>query len=97
MERLTQQGVVRGFGKGRQVPKRLYSLEDLRLNKIQPEQLLLPTDDTLGKIRAGFQVRAPAAPPQKGSCLDPAQLDRAHSRDGAAHLCWPAGRPASHG
>ena len=49
---------MRGFGKGRQVPKRLYSLEDLRLNKIEPGQLLLPTDDTLGQLRTGFQVSA---------------------------------------
>ena len=39
-----------------QVPKQLYSLEDLRMNKIQPEALLAPTDDTLGKIRTGLQV-----------------------------------------
>ena len=56
MDRLKQDGVVKGFGRGRQVPKRLYSLEDLRLNKIQPEELLAPSDDTLGRVRTGFQV-----------------------------------------
>jgi len=34
-----------------QVPKRIYSLEELRLNKIEAEKLLSPTDDTLGTVR----------------------------------------------
>ncbi len=34
-----------------QVPKRTYSLAELRLNKIQPEQFLAPSDSTLSGVR----------------------------------------------
>ena len=39
-----------------QVPKRAYTLQELRLNKIQPEQLLAPTDSTLSGVRNVLQV-----------------------------------------
>ena len=39
-----------------QVPKRSYTLEELRLNKIQAEQLLSPTDETLSGVRTGLQA-----------------------------------------
>jgi len=38
------------------VPKRSYTLEELRLNKIQAEQLLSPTDETLSGVRTGLQA-----------------------------------------
>ena len=40
-----------------QVPKRIYTLEELRLNQIEPENLLSPTDSTLSSVRTTLQVR----------------------------------------
>lgn len=34
-----------------QTPKRTYTLAELRLNKIQPEEFLAPTDSTLSGVR----------------------------------------------
>ena len=48
---LVQEGALRAYGKAQQVPKRPYSLEELRLNRIQPEQFLAPSDNTLGGVR----------------------------------------------
>ena len=53
---LKQGGVLRAFDGGRQVPKRSYTLEDLRLNKIEPQRLLSPTDNTLTGVRTALQV-----------------------------------------
>ena len=39
-----------------QIPKRIYSLEELRLNKIEAEKFLSPKDDTLGTVRTLVQV-----------------------------------------
>ena len=39
-----------------QIPKRSYTLEELRLNKIESEQLLSPTDDTLSGVRSSLQL-----------------------------------------
>lgn len=39
-----------------QVPKRAYSLEELRLNRIQPERFLAPRDNTLSGVRNLLQV-----------------------------------------
>lgn len=47
---LAEQGLL-SFGRAQQVPKRTYSLAELRLNKIQPEQFLAPTDSTLSGVR----------------------------------------------
>ncbi|KAL4423202.1 hypothetical protein ABPG77_000335 [Micractinium sp. CCAP 211/92] len=47
---LAEQGLL-SFGKAQQVPKRTYSLAELRLNKIQPEQFLAPSDSTLSGVR----------------------------------------------
>jgi hypothetical protein len=41
------------------VPKRIYSLEELRLNKIEPEKFLSPTDNTLNGVRNIIRVRLP--------------------------------------
>ena len=48
---LVEEGALRAYGKAQQVPKRTYSLEELRLNRIQPEQFLAPADNTLGGVR----------------------------------------------
>jgi hypothetical protein len=37
------------------VPKRAYTLEELRLNRIQPEQFLAPSDATLSGVRNVLQ------------------------------------------
>jgi hypothetical protein len=34
---------AQAFGRGLQVPKRIYSIDELRLNKVEPEKLLSPT------------------------------------------------------
>lgn len=39
-----------------QVPKRIYTLEEMRLNKVEPTALLSPTDDTLNGVRAVLQA-----------------------------------------
>uniref|UniRef100_A0A7I4DQ59 Uncharacterized protein n=1 Tax=Physcomitrium patens TaxID=3218 RepID=A0A7I4DQ59_PHYPA len=44
------------FGKATSVPYRLYSLEELRLNKIDATQLLSPTDQTLGHFLISYLV-----------------------------------------
>jgi hypothetical protein len=39
------------------VPKRLYTIEDLRLNRIAAENLLSPKDNSLNYVRQVAQVR----------------------------------------
>ncbi len=39
-----------------QVPKRIYSLEELLLNKIEAEKFLSPADETLNTVRTVLQV-----------------------------------------
>ena len=39
-----------------QVPKRIYTLEEMRLNKVEPTALLSPTDDTLNGVRTVLQA-----------------------------------------
>ena len=39
-----------------QVPKRIYTLEELRLNKIEAERFLSPADETLNTVRTVLQV-----------------------------------------
>lgn len=56
MDDLKAAGAVRGFGGGRQIPKRLYTLDELRLNKIDAEALLSPKDDTLDTVQTVAQV-----------------------------------------
>ena len=48
---LRDSGVLRAFGVGSQVPKRSYTLEELKLNKIEPQNFLSPEDSTLNGIR----------------------------------------------
>ena len=40
-----------------QTPKRIYTLDELRLNKIEPEKLLSPQDTTIDSVRRVVQVR----------------------------------------
>ncbi|XP_057818604.1 uncharacterized protein LOC131031496 isoform X2 [Cryptomeria japonica] len=49
---------LRGFGGASQVPQRLYTLEELRLNKIDTRSLLSPVDTTLGAVRRNIQITA---------------------------------------
>lgn len=46
------------FGNARQVPKRSYSLEELRLNKIDTRYFLAPEDTTLDDVRTKMQLAA---------------------------------------
>lgn len=48
---LRDSGTLRAFGMGSQVPKRSFTLEELRLNKIEPRNFLSPEDTTLNGIR----------------------------------------------
>ncbi|KAG7552125.1 Peptidase M41-like [Arabidopsis thaliana x Arabidopsis arenosa] len=47
---------LRCFGAARQVPQRLYTLEELKLNGINAASLLSPTDATLGSIERNLQI-----------------------------------------
>ena len=44
-------GLFVGFGRGLQIPKAIYSIQELRLNKIEPEKLLSPEDKSLNAVR----------------------------------------------
>lgn len=50
------EGGLRAFGTAQQVPQRQYTLQDLRLNKIEPVRFLSPTDSTLNKVRTTAQA-----------------------------------------
>lgn len=41
-----------------QVPQRLYTLDELKLNKIEASSLLSPVDTTLGSIERNLQIAA---------------------------------------
>lgn len=56
MRSLAEEGKARGFGQARAVPKRLYTLEDLRLNKIDATKLLSPSEESIGKVEAQLQI-----------------------------------------
>ncbi|KAM7273559.1 hypothetical protein ACFE04_028223 [Oxalis oulophora] len=49
---------LRCFGAARQVPQRLYTLDELKLNGIETQSLLSPTDTTLGSIERNLQLAA---------------------------------------
>lgn len=51
-------GGLRCFGAARQVPQRLYTLDELRLNGIETKSLLSPVDATLGSIERNLQIAA---------------------------------------
>lgn len=49
-------GGLRCFGAARQIPQRLYTLDELRLNGIETASLLAPVDTTLGSIERNLQI-----------------------------------------
>ncbi|PIA39419.1 hypothetical protein AQUCO_02600102v1 [Aquilegia coerulea] len=49
-------GGLRCFGAVRQVPQRLYTLDELKLNGIDASSILSPEDTTLGSIERSLQV-----------------------------------------
>ncbi|XP_021669591.2 uncharacterized protein LOC110656911 isoform X2 [Hevea brasiliensis] len=51
-------GGLRCFGAARQVPQRLYSLDELKLNGIETASLLSPVDATIGSIERSLQIAA---------------------------------------
>ncbi|KAF5180745.1 translation initiation factor 3 subunit I [Thalictrum thalictroides] len=51
-------GGLRCFGAVRQVPQRLYTLDELKLNGIDASSILSPEDTTLGSIERSLQVAA---------------------------------------
>ncbi|XP_031255470.1 uncharacterized protein LOC116113455 [Pistacia vera] len=51
-------GGLRCFGAARQVPQRLYTLDELKLNGIEAVSLLSPVDQTLGSIERNLQLAA---------------------------------------
>eukprot|EP00803_Ostreobium_quekettii_P000684 evm.model.scf_314EXC.9 EVM.evm.TU.scf_314EXC.9 scf_314EXC:40392-45191(-) len=55
MSSLQSKGLCRGFKGAQQVPKRDYSLAELRLNKIEAEKLLAPVDNTVNGVRNTVQ------------------------------------------
>ncbi|XP_072954144.1 uncharacterized protein [Typha angustifolia] len=51
-------GAIQCFGAARQVPQRLYSLDELKLNGINTSSFLSPVDVTLGSIERNLQFAA---------------------------------------
>ena len=51
VEYLRSAGSLRGYGAARLVPRRDYDLSELRLNNIEPEKLLSPTESTISGLR----------------------------------------------
>ncbi|CAI9087960.1 OLC1v1022175C1 [Oldenlandia corymbosa var. corymbosa] len=51
-------GGLKCFGTARQIPQRLYSLDELKLNGIETTSLLSPVDTTLGAVERSLQVAA---------------------------------------
>ncbi|CAA3030340.1 stress regulated [Olea europaea subsp. europaea] len=49
-------GGLQCFGTARQIPQRLYTLDELRLNGIETTYLLAPVDSTLGSIERNLQI-----------------------------------------
>lgn len=49
-------GGLRCFGAARQVPQRIYSLEELKLNGIDASSFLAPVDTTLDSIERSLQI-----------------------------------------
>jgi hypothetical protein len=44
------------FGAARRIPKRPYTIEDMRLNKVDAKKLLSPNEETLSKVEAQLQI-----------------------------------------
>ena len=56
----TTKKLLRAYGAARQVPKRIYGLEELRLNNIQTDKLLSPKDYSLNFTRNVAQAAGAA-------------------------------------
>lgn len=56
VQQLQATGDLPSFGAARRIPKRSYTLEDMRLNKIDASKLLSPTEETLSKVEAQLQT-----------------------------------------
>ncbi|KAL0052535.1 hypothetical protein WJX82_003532 [Trebouxia sp. C0006] len=56
INKLKEDGVVKAYGGAQQIPKRLYTLEELRLNNLRPEEFLSPEDSTLNTVRTILQA-----------------------------------------
>ena len=54
IECLRQRGEISAFGRCHNVPKRDYTLAELKLNNIEAEKLLAPTESTIKGIRDNF-------------------------------------------
>eukprot|EP00250_Pteridium_aquilinum_P004002 c14256_g1_i1 orf=83-1165(+) len=66
---------LRGFGSAAQVPQRLYSIADLRLNDIEASRFLSPVDSTLGDVRRNLQIAAAFGSIVLWQTLQPTQIE----------------------
>ncbi|KAJ1283707.1 hypothetical protein BS78_03G147300 [Paspalum vaginatum] len=69
-----QEGGLRGFGAARQVPQRLYKLDELKLNGIDTSAFLSPVDMTLGSIERNLQIAAVLGGLTMSAALELSQL-----------------------
>ncbi|MQL82405.1 hypothetical protein Taro_014888 [Colocasia esculenta] len=67
-------GGLRCFGSARQVPQRLYTLDELKLNGIDTSSFLSPVDATLGSIERNLQIAALLGGVSAWSAFDFTQL-----------------------
>eukprot|EP00877_Chromochloris_zofingiensis_P005161 jgi/Chrzof1/14646/Cz09g10190.t1 len=58
VEQATSSGSLQAFGNAHVLPKRIYTIDELRLNKIEPEKLLSPKDESLNGVRNIAQAAA---------------------------------------
>ncbi|KAH7286608.1 hypothetical protein KP509_32G014800 [Ceratopteris richardii] len=65
---------LKGFGQAAQVPQRLYSLADLRLNDIDTSRFLSPVDTTLGNVQRNLQIAAALGGIVIWQALQPSQI-----------------------
>ncbi|KAF8660510.1 hypothetical protein HU200_057661 [Digitaria exilis] len=69
-----EDGGLRGFGAARQVPQRLYKLDELKLNGIDTSAFLSPVDLTLGSIERNLQIVAVLGGVSVSAALELSQL-----------------------
>nr|ACG42157.1 stress regulated protein [Zea mays] len=67
-------GGLRAFGAARQVPQRLYKLDELKLNGIDTSAFLSPVDLTLGSIERNLQIAAVLGGLSVSAALELSQL-----------------------
>jgi hypothetical protein len=66
---LREAGALRAFGRAAGVPKRAYTMEELRLNKIETKDFLAPEDATLNGVRTAAQAAFAAGALAAGAAL----------------------------